>query len=93
DRFDEEVGNRVKVKENEWATERKTHVGEINTLREKVKSLETQLASIIKEKDEAVTRRDELTKEVEALSLKVDDLTLDVGAQFDEGFQFALEQV
>ncbi|MCI90134.1 hypothetical protein A2U01_0111425, partial [Trifolium medium] len=44
-RFDEEVGNRVKAKENEWAAERKTHMGEIQILREKVKTLEDQLAS------------------------------------------------
>ncbi|MCI79545.1 hypothetical protein A2U01_0100816, partial [Trifolium medium] len=65
-----EVGNRVKAKENEWAAERKTHVSEIQILREKVRTLEDQLASTRKEKDEAIIRRDEMAKEVDALSHK-----------------------
>ncbi|GAU37333.1 hypothetical protein TSUD_395140, partial [Trifolium subterraneum] len=90
---DEEVKKAVEVKENEWAKERKVHVGEVKALREEVKTQLEQLASEIKETDNAVSQRDELIKERDALTSKVNGLQVDLGYQYDEGFQFALEQL
>ncbi|GAU37805.1 hypothetical protein TSUD_276220 [Trifolium subterraneum] len=52
-----------------------------------------QLASAIKERDEAVLQRDQLSKEKGTLTNKVEGLQVDLGSQYDDGFQFYLEQV
>ncbi|GAU43837.1 hypothetical protein TSUD_371160 [Trifolium subterraneum] len=90
---EEEVKKAMEAKENNWAKERKTHVDELTTLREKAKTLEEQLASVTKERDEAISQRGELTKEVDALSAKVGSLELDLGTQYDDGFRYAVEQM
>ncbi|GAU31736.1 hypothetical protein TSUD_146230 [Trifolium subterraneum] len=43
------------IKENEWAKERKNHVDELTTLRERAKTLEEQLTSVTKERYEAIS--------------------------------------
>ncbi|GAU28709.1 hypothetical protein TSUD_216150 [Trifolium subterraneum] len=51
--WDEAVKAVVKDKEDEWTKEKKASVDEVTSLKEKVKSLEEQLASTTKERDEA----------------------------------------
>ncbi|GAU49591.1 hypothetical protein TSUD_407620 [Trifolium subterraneum] len=53
----------------------------------------TVIASANKERDEAVLQRDQLSKEKDILINKVEGLQVDLGSQYDDGFQFALEQV
>ncbi|MCI93514.1 hypothetical protein A2U01_0114812, partial [Trifolium medium] len=52
-----------------------------------------QLASSLKEKDEVVSQRDALSKENAALEELVEGLQIEVGARYDTGFQFAIEQL
>ncbi|MCI94684.1 hypothetical protein A2U01_0115982, partial [Trifolium medium] len=57
------------------------------------KTQKDHLASSLKEKDEAVSQRDALSKENAALGELVEGLQIEVGARYDSGFQFALEQL
>ncbi|MCI72635.1 hypothetical protein A2U01_0093898, partial [Trifolium medium] len=49
--------------------------------------------SLLKEKDEAVSQRDALFKDNVALDELVEGLEMEVGARYDSGFQFAIEQL
>ncbi|MCI84757.1 hypothetical protein A2U01_0106035, partial [Trifolium medium] len=72
------------------AKDRKTFTDEIAHLRAQAATRKDQLASSIKEKDEAVSRWDALSKENVALEELVEGLQMEVGARYDSGFQFAL---
>ncbi|MCI83361.1 hypothetical protein A2U01_0104637, partial [Trifolium medium] len=52
-----------------------------------------KLASSLKEKDEVVSQRDALSKDNAALDELLEGLQMEVGARYDSGFQFAIEQV
>ncbi|MCI49363.1 hypothetical protein A2U01_0070607, partial [Trifolium medium] len=52
-----------------------------------------QLASLLKEKNEAVSQRDSLSKDNAALDELVEGLQMEVGVRYDSGFQFAIEQL
>ncbi|MCI90962.1 hypothetical protein A2U01_0112256, partial [Trifolium medium] len=53
-----------------------------------------ELASkLTKERDEAIAASSALTEEKAALEKDVDGLQVSVGARYNEGFLFALEQV
>ncbi|MCI67004.1 hypothetical protein A2U01_0088262, partial [Trifolium medium] len=52
-----------------------------------------KLASLLKEKDEAVSQRDASFKDNAALDELVEGLQMEVGARYDYGFQFAIEQL
>ncbi|MCI91942.1 hypothetical protein A2U01_0113238, partial [Trifolium medium] len=69
-----------------------TFTDEIAHLRAQAATHEDQLASTLKEKDDAVSPRDTLSKENAALKELVEGLQIEVGARYDTGFQFALEQ-
>ncbi|MCI95145.1 hypothetical protein A2U01_0116443, partial [Trifolium medium] len=47
----------------------------------------------LKEKDDVASHRDALSKEKAALEELVEGLQIEVGARYDTGFQFALEQM
>ncbi|MCI48443.1 hypothetical protein A2U01_0069686, partial [Trifolium medium] len=49
--------------------------------------------SLLKEKDEAVSQWDALSEDNAALDELVEGLQMEVGARYDFGFQFALEQL
>ncbi|GAU46490.1 hypothetical protein TSUD_402450 [Trifolium subterraneum] len=59
---------------------------EVIALKGKVKALEGELAVAIQGKEEA-------SQKVDTLTAKVDALEMDVAAQYDDGFRFALDQV
>ncbi|MCI76264.1 hypothetical protein A2U01_0097533, partial [Trifolium medium] len=52
-----------------------------------------QLASTLKEKEDAASQRDALSGEKTALEELVEGLQVEVGIIYDSGFQFALEQL
>ncbi|MCI95926.1 hypothetical protein A2U01_0117225, partial [Trifolium medium] len=52
-----------------------------------------QLAFSLKEKDDVASERDTLSQEKTALKELVEGLQIEVGASYDYGFQFALEQL
>ncbi|MCI52186.1 hypothetical protein A2U01_0073430, partial [Trifolium medium] len=79
--------------EEKWARDRKTFTDEIAHLREEAATHKNQLASLLKEKNEAVSQRDSLSKDNAALYELVEGLQMEVGARYDSGFQFAIEQL
>ncbi|MCI47935.1 hypothetical protein A2U01_0069177, partial [Trifolium medium] len=66
---------------------------EITHLRAQVATHKDQLASSLKDKEDAVSQRDALSGEKAALEELVEGLQIEVRARYDSGFQFALEQV
>ncbi|MCI89262.1 hypothetical protein A2U01_0110550, partial [Trifolium medium] len=70
-----------------------TFTDEIAHLRAQAATHKDQLVSSLKEKDKAVSQRDALSKENAALEELVEGLQMEVGARYDSGFQFALEQL
>ncbi|MCI91820.1 hypothetical protein A2U01_0113115, partial [Trifolium medium] len=52
-----------------------------------------QLASLLKEKNEAVSQQDSLSKDNAIFEELVEGLQMEVGARYDFGFQFAIEQL
>ncbi|MCI01612.1 hypothetical protein A2U01_0022639 [Trifolium medium] len=72
---------------------RQTFTDEIAHLRAQVATQMDQLASSLKDKEEAVSQRDALTEEKNSLEELVEGLQIEVGARYDSGFQFALEQL
>ncbi|MCI97258.1 hypothetical protein A2U01_0118559, partial [Trifolium medium] len=52
-----------------------------------------QLASLLKEKNEVVSQRDSLSKDNAAFEELLEGLQMEVGARYDSGFQFAIEQL
>ncbi|GAU43738.1 hypothetical protein TSUD_365870 [Trifolium subterraneum] len=80
--LESEVAKAVKAKKDAWAKDKEALAGEINALKEK-------LASTTKERDVAAAR----AKKADELEGKVATLQSDLGAQYDEGFQYALAQV
>ncbi|MCI72782.1 hypothetical protein A2U01_0094046, partial [Trifolium medium] len=66
---------------------------EIAHLRAEAATQKDQLASSLKEKDEAISQLDALSKDNAALDQLVEGLQTEVRARYDAGFQFAIEQL
>ncbi|MCI64148.1 hypothetical protein A2U01_0085405, partial [Trifolium medium] len=62
-------------------------------MRAQVATQKDQLASSLKDKEEVASQRDALSGENAALEEMVKGLQVEVGARYDSGFQFALEQL
>ncbi|MCI93081.1 hypothetical protein A2U01_0114379, partial [Trifolium medium] len=67
-------------KEEKWAKDRKTFTDEIAHLRAQVATQKDQLASTLKEKEDAAFQRDALSEEKAALEELVEGLQVEVGA-------------
>ncbi|MCI50606.1 hypothetical protein A2U01_0071850, partial [Trifolium medium] len=65
--YERKLEQLAKDKEEKWARNRKTFTDEIAHLRAEAAIQKDQLASSLKEKDEAVSQRDALSKENAAL--------------------------
>ncbi|MCI79000.1 hypothetical protein A2U01_0100271, partial [Trifolium medium] len=74
-----------------WAKDRKTFTDEIAHLRGQVATHKDQLASSLKEKEEAASQR--MSEEKAVLEEMVEGLQTEVRARYDSGFQFSLEQL
>ncbi|MCH84902.1 hypothetical protein A2U01_0005739, partial [Trifolium medium] len=88
-----EMKESSKAKEEKWAKDRKTFTDEVTHLRSQVATQKDQLASSIKEKEDTASQRDALSKEKADLEDMVEVLEIEVGARYDSGFRFALEQL
>ncbi|MCI69656.1 hypothetical protein A2U01_0090919, partial [Trifolium medium] len=80
-------------KEEKWARDRKTFTDEIAHLRVEAATHKDQLASLLKEKNKAVSQRDSLSKDNAPFEELVEVLQMEVRARYDSGFQFAIEQL
>ncbi|GAU44933.1 hypothetical protein TSUD_400610 [Trifolium subterraneum] len=66
---------------------------EIDSLKEKAKSLEGKHVVATKERDEANSRRDEMSKEIDVLTAQVGNLELEMATQYNDEFKFAVDQM
>ncbi|MCI14458.1 hypothetical protein A2U01_0035589, partial [Trifolium medium] len=70
---------------------RDDHAAEVEKLKQEVKTQGELASKMAKERDEAVAVSSDLTKEKALLEETVSGLEVSVGAQYDEGFLFALD--
>jgi DNA repair exonuclease SbcCD ATPase subunit len=94
--FEEEIAKLVKAHEEEMAKAKKNHESLAKTLEITQQSLtakDARIATLAKDNEAALTELATLRREKEAWESEKEGMEETIGAQYDEGFAYALDQV